>query len=338
MQIHKLSQTAAAELLQLPGAIPWHIDGVNSRVLFRQLSEQALYDAPFVDQRITFSSNEALFAVPISSLLAHQHVPLRNSRWIFHTSFCCSTLLARLLQRPDDVLAIKEPLVFNQLADAYRQQPGNASGYTALLEKISLQLCKPFHPHQQVILKTSNYMNALLMQLQNIDQQSRVVIVWGGIGSFVRSMLKNRQEAVKTLPVFLRSLCKDIEWRHEYQPGNDFWRDIAYLWAAQIRLFSGFLQQQTLSAVTLSKDDIVNHPEQVVSACDRFFGIRDKRDFTSVSSVMNKDSKQQNNSPSMNSELDITAEQQNIAATESLAMGLLPPGALERMRANSILQ
>ncbi len=337
MSIQQLSNLHARQLLNQPGAVPWHINGAKSQVWYRVLSEQVLYQTAFLDQRLALVKDESLFAASLTLLDEYQQQLVRPVNWIFHTSFCCSTLLARLLQVQNQVLAIKEPIVLNQLADAFRQQPENSKQFIRLFAQITGQLNKQFRSDQMIILKTSNYMNALLNQTHRINNSSRILLVVGGIRSFARSMLKNREEATKTVPVFLRALMHDISIKTDYLPGTDFKQDIAYMWAVQIILFSEFVQNSKLSVAMVKKQDIISNTRAVVSACDQFFGIDSKRTSEEISSIMQRDSKQQDNSPSViaNGSID-KREQAMLAAVEELALELIPDNALQTLEAKRL--
>lgn len=337
MSIKSLTSTQAKQLLDQPGAVPWHINGARSQVWYRVLTEQQLYDSAFLDQRLALGQDESLFSIPLAAVLNHQQAADQPSNWIFHTSFCCSTLLARLLQVDEQVLSVKEPLVLNQLAAAFRQQPERAAQHAKLFGQIAGQLEKPFRPGQVVILKTSNYMNALLNQVQQINRKSRVLLVWGGLKSFIRSMLKNRDEAAKTMPVFLQALIQDVPIKTDYIPGTDFWHDVAHLWGVQIILFANFLANTELEVATVRKRAILADTETVVAACDQFFCIKTNRAEGAIAEIMRRDSKRQGDKPSvtMNNIVD-KEEQMMVETVNELALELIPKNALSILEANQL--
>lgn len=324
-------------MLKQPGIIPWYIDGTNAQVLFRELGESTIYNEPFLDRRLSLDNNEQLLPISINQLMMVSIEQSQPRDWIFHTSFCCSTLLARLLQSPERVLCLKEPIVLNQMAEAFRQTPSNEQMLTVMLNRIAQQLTKPFHTDQQAIIKTSNYMNALLTRVQSVNERSRVLLVWGGIEAFIHSMLKNRTEAEKTLPIFLKALSRDVSNSSHYVAGSDFWSDIAHVWAVQIQLFSEFIERSSVSIGVVSKDEITGQTERVISACDDFFDIEVQRDQSLMKQTLARDSKKQSYDPSKTNQKVSADFAQEIERTKALANSLIPDNALALLAQKALL-
>lgn len=325
-----LTASETQKLLSTPGYVPWQINGAQAQVLFRKLDESTLYDTAFLDQRLVPAQDEMLYSIPIAGMLNNQDNIAPPKNWIFHTSFCCSTLLARLLQVEGKVLSMKEPVILNQLADAFRHNPNNAPQYTGLFKRVADQLSKPFNGEQRVVLKTSNYMNALLNQVHHVNSDSRVLLVWGDIRAFTRSMLKNRAESTKTMPIFLRALQRDVDDQSGYAPGTDFMHDIAHMWAVQIRLFCEFIQSTQLQVATIKKQAILNNTQSTVTACDRFFSLDLQRNNSAITDIMNRDSKRQSNQPSVSSDINKSDEhERTLVAVEAIANKLIASDALD---------
>ncbi len=322
------------KLLNMPGYVPWQINGAQGQVIFRKLGHTAVYNAAFLDHRLSRSENETLYSVPITALISDASKIKPPKNWIFHTSFCCSTLLARLLQIDNKVLSMKEPIVLNQLADAFRHSAGNAFQYISLFRQVAAQLNKPFSDNQTIILKTSNYMNALLNQIHHLNNDGRVLLVWGGVRAFARSMLKNKMEAVKTVPVFLRALQQDIDDQYGYLPGTDFTQDIAHMWATQIRLFCEFIENTQLRVATVEKHEIINNTESVVAGCDQFFCIDTQRSSDSLARIMKVDSKHQNSQPSAAN--DNHQDDSLVDAVEQVSRDLVPDNVSELLASRAL--
>ena len=92
------------------------VDPMRRQLVFRRTTEQAIRGAAFIDGRTDIWTG-APVELPFSKALELAPVPERPRRNIFHMSFCGSTLLARLLDRPGKVLALKEPNCLVDLAD-----------------------------------------------------------------------------------------------------------------------------------------------------------------------------------------------------------------------------
>jgi hypothetical protein len=95
--------------------------------------------------------------LPLTAL-AEAKSPPRPAAFIWHTAFCCSTLLADCLDTPGVALALKEPWVLAKLADGRRT--GTAAG--DLTRHVLALLGRGFEPSERVMIKPSNGTNTLL--------------------------------------------------------------------------------------------------------------------------------------------------------------------------------
>jgi hypothetical protein len=96
---------------------PMDLDIRNRRFLFRRTSIAALKSNAFLDNRFT-GADDAVQPVDVGALQKLDLTQAPLSGYLLHTSFCCSTLLARLLDFPGRSLALKEPLILRRLSDA----------------------------------------------------------------------------------------------------------------------------------------------------------------------------------------------------------------------------
>lgn len=85
----------------------------------------------------------------------------RPLRMILHVGFCGSTLLARLLDRPGEVLALKEPQALSDLASQAGLLAGGPTGEEARrwLFHLSDDLAGLPSPGEALLLKPSNWVN-----------------------------------------------------------------------------------------------------------------------------------------------------------------------------------
>lgn len=118
--------------------------------------------------------------------------------FIFHTAFCCSTLLARALDVPGVALALKEPDILMGLANALRvdeqlrQSPARMS---ALVRTVFGLLGRRFSAGEPVLIKPTNSANNLVPYA--VESGARVILLYGGLRDFLISVLK-KGEACKS--------------------------------------------------------------------------------------------------------------------------------------------
>lgn len=240
-------------------------------LLFAEVSEATYYQSAFLDHRIqprpeqfyrlSFNAAQALIGA------SAQPLPL----YIAHTSFCCSTLLARCLQGTD-VLALREPRVLGVLANHYRQRQTTPSDKLAIT--VFHLLAKKFTDGQRVIIKGTNFTNNLLNPLLGWHPQQPVLLMWGSLEDFLISMCKHRAEAGENLLPFLRAFLIDAG----YPPAaHEPWMDLTVLqqavwvWSLQMRYFEQLLRTHP-SLRTLSARDFLRQP---VASCAAVYQMLD---------------------------------------------------------------
>ncbi len=140
-----------------------------------------LSDEHFADQFV-----KATFPVrDVTAAAVHaRQAPIH---FIFHTSFCCSTLLARALDIPGKSIALREPDVLINLANRFiRSEVGERDR----LELVLRLLERPPERDETVIVKPTNFANRLLEPALELRRESRVVLLYSDVETFLRSLLK----------------------------------------------------------------------------------------------------------------------------------------------------
>lgn len=92
---------------------PVDVDMRSRAVHFAHLPEAVIEAAPFLDNRLDFDLKQVRI-VPFESL---RGFPAVQPAWLWHTSFCGSTLLARMLHVSPFNISLREPLVLRRLSD-----------------------------------------------------------------------------------------------------------------------------------------------------------------------------------------------------------------------------
>lgn len=113
--------------------------------------------------------------------------PRAPIHFIFHTSFCGSTLLAKALDVPGTSL-LKEPDVLINLANRIIRSDDQANRQR--LELVLRLLERPFAPRQAVIVKPTNFANRLAENVLAQRPKSKAVLLYSDVETFLRSLLK----------------------------------------------------------------------------------------------------------------------------------------------------
>ncbi|GAB4189830.1 MAG: hypothetical protein Tsb002_17220 [Wenzhouxiangellaceae bacterium] len=242
-------------------------------LLFAQVTEETYRQSAFLDHRISPRPDQ-FFRLPLAQALAEQdQLPPPPALYIAHTSFCCSTLLARCAQS-DALLCLREPRVLGVLANEYRRGL-NEVQVDRLAEGVFRLLGKSWSAEQQVLIKATNFTNNLLHPWQRLWPRRKTLLMWGSLRDFLISMCKHGDEAARHLDPFLRAFLIDAgvaeNQQHQYLQ-LPLLRRAVWVWVLQIRLFERVLQSQA-DVRTLSASDFLQQPQAVIARLYRWLGL-----------------------------------------------------------------
>ena len=127
-----------------------------------------------------------------------QYLPRRTHKprinFIWHTGFCCSTLIARLLDVPGRNLSIKEPGVLLLLADVKRQNAmGPGRRYSPRFAELLFHLLgRPFGPGERIAIKPTNSCNNVLRDAISLTE-GKHLFLYSDCRSFLISIAKKSE-------------------------------------------------------------------------------------------------------------------------------------------------
>jgi hypothetical protein len=179
-----VSQVSIEQIVGNPEFLPHSIDPAARVIRFRPTTEQQVREAAFIDGRTDIWAGPPV-SIPFGGIDASTTSPAAPGRYIFHMSFCGSTLLARLLDRPGKALALKEPNCLVDLADW--KTAGAGKDFEAVLRFSRALLQRPWAKGEAVVVKPSSWANNLLDELA---ADAAAVFVTIPRGRFVRAVLR----------------------------------------------------------------------------------------------------------------------------------------------------
>ena len=188
----------AADLVNDTAWLPHRLDMQRRAVVFGRFDRDTLSKASFLDYRIE-DATQSWAEAPIDELLAIAP-QLRNATpsFLFHTSYCCSTLLARALDRPGRVLVLKEPEIIMGLSNAYRmaQDQAEISMIHKLRDAVFALVARPHEDEERVLIKPTNAANNLIPILAALGIP--IILLYGDLRRFLASVIK-KGDPCKTL-------------------------------------------------------------------------------------------------------------------------------------------
>ena len=201
--------------------------------------------------------------------------PAPRLNFIWHTSYCCSTLLAAALDAPGRNLSLKEPQALVGLANLKRGQQG-ALKRPGLARAVFGLFGRRFAADEQVLIKPSNFANNLLPEAAAMTD-GRHLMLHSSCRRFLISVLK-RGEDLRGYPreLFV-SLAND-----GHPQANWPMKTLLCLTDLQMAALSWQMQMAELRqamaglgdrAVSLDGDRFLDAPRQALGALDGFFGL-----------------------------------------------------------------
>lgn len=141
--------------------------------------------APFLDERWDSSGLETR-VVDLRELAPQP--PAAAPRFIWHSAFCCSTLLARCLDAPGINLSLREPSVLEEVANIRRTQ--GAAAAEAWLRSLVPALARPAAGERCITIKPTNTVNNLIGTVARLYPEARHLCLTSDARSFLISIAR----------------------------------------------------------------------------------------------------------------------------------------------------
>jgi hypothetical protein len=197
-------------------------------------------------------------------------------RFIFHSAFCCSTLLARALDQPGLAMSLKEPVILNDLV-GWRQRGGADNDVLRGLDAALTVMARPFGQGEAVVVKPSNVAAAFNGAMLDLRPDSRAILLYAPLRAYVGSVAKKGLWG----RLWVRNLFVGLRRDGMIGLGLDPAEDIkltdlqicAVGWLAQQALFTALLARLGPTRVrSLNSERLVADPEHVLRGVFDLFG------------------------------------------------------------------
>ena len=245
-------------------------------VLFRFLDRDAHNAATFlVDEEI---GDAPMTAAPRAACLEMvRKMDLPTPRYIIHSAYCCSTMLARAFDIPGVSVGIKEPVILNDVVGVHIRG-GDPRQVAAALDIATLLLRRPLAPGEAMVVKPSNILNPLLPLLLRLRPDARLLLLYAPLEAFVASIA--RKEAAG------RNWARDLMWKfirlgqavrfgftdEELYKHTDL--QVAALgWLAQHAMFNEIAEANPQTVRTLDSEVLVARPQEVMERLKQHFDL-----------------------------------------------------------------
>lgn len=119
------------------------------------------------------------------------NVPANDAslHFIFHSGYCCSTLLVRALNQPGIATSFSEPTILRDIV-GYKGRGAHSEKLYAILHHTLHLLARPFEPGEAVVVKPSCIVNSLHNQILAMRPDSQAVFLYAPIRVFLNSIAR----------------------------------------------------------------------------------------------------------------------------------------------------
>jgi len=236
-----------------------------------------------IHRAATFVTDEYLPA-DAAKLVLHRHAVMAAAaaaaplHFIFHSAYCCSTLLARAFDIPGVAMGLKEPPFFNDLI-GWKQRGGTARDIAAVLDDGLALLARPFAPGEAVVIKPSNIANAFAPAMLTMRPSARALLLHAPLtaylGSIVRKGMWGRLWVRDLLVKQLGDGLHDFGFSPTDYLGQTDLQVAAIGWLAQHALFERMAKSFGPGRVrALDSETLVAQPAAAMQALATLFGLR----------------------------------------------------------------
>ena len=250
-------------------------DESNDAVQFRFVPREAQRAMTFLTD---FEIGDAPLAVYARSdcLAEARRRDFPPPRFIFHSAYCCSTLLARAFDIEGVSFGLKEPQILNDLIGLQLRR-GDPRQVAAALDVALLLLARPLGSGEATVVNPSNLFNPLLPLVTAMRPDVRGLLLHAPLETFLGSIARKEIEG--------RAWVRELMWKliHLGQAerfgfsDEDLYRQTD-LQAAAI----GWLAQQALFAEaaarhpgyrTIDSETLMRRPTESLAALGELFGL-----------------------------------------------------------------
>jgi hypothetical protein len=265
-------------LVSDPAWVPYEYDVRRDALVFAHLPRDVQRRAVFLDPRFLAHAPKT-DRIPVAGLPAKDVGAASGPlHFIFHTGFCCSTLLARALDIPGSAMGLKEPSVLASFAGYWSQTRRTAGAHEALRVTLDL-LSRPLAPGETQIVKPSNVANHIIPQILRSRPDARALVLYSSLDAFLiaiaRRGMDGRAFARAMFQQFSPVIPLDIGLSQDEAPLLTDLQAAAQAWLMQASFMDSIAKRFGPDRVrVLNGDTLLADKARVLAAIGDFFGIR----------------------------------------------------------------
>ena len=266
---------ASYQPLRLPPEWLAHrYDPQHDAVHFIKADRELRRSIPFLTDENLPSAKEPLVARRQESLAAVP--PPSPVHYIFHSAYCCSTLLANAYDEEGVSSSFKEPLILNDLV-GWRHRGAAVAQVGEVLDSSLRLLARPFASGEASVVKPSNVINALAPAMLAMRPNAGCILLYAPLrvylGSIASKGMWGRLWVRNLLVKQLKDGLVDLGFQPEDHLQQTDLQVAAVGWLAQHHLFARLAERYSERVRTLESETLLSRPQEALAALDRLYGL-----------------------------------------------------------------
>ena len=209
---------------------------------------------------------DALAAAPVTGPI----------HFVFHSAYCCSTLLARAFDAPGAAMGLKEPVLLNDLV-GWKARGAAAADLAAVLDAGLTLFARPFGSGEAVVVKPSNVANGLASAMLTVRPAACALLLHAPLATYLGSVArKGMTGRLWARDLLVKQIADGTQW-----PGmtaSDFigqsdLQAAAIGWLASHALFARAAVRFPGRVRTLDSERLMADPAAAMTALGRLFDL-----------------------------------------------------------------
>lgn len=182
-----MQQVDISAIASDPAWLPHRYDEGHDSIHFVRLERDGHRKATFLtEEYIGADLPRQVVRRSDAALAASPPAPLH---FIFHSAFCCSTLLARAFDYEGFSMGLKEPVLLNDLV-GWKRRGADPRAVGAVTDVALSLLAQPFAPGESIVVKPSNVVNSLSPGILHLRPETNAILLYAPLGTYLRSVAK----------------------------------------------------------------------------------------------------------------------------------------------------
>ncbi len=198
--------------------------------------------------------------------------------FVFHSAFCCSTLLARAFDREGLAMGLKEPMILNDLV-GWRRRGAKGRDVAEVMDGALTLLARPFGAGEAVIVKPSNIVNGLIPMIMALRPEAKAVLLYAPLPVFLTSVAKKGIDGRLWVRELFAGFARDgLVERLGFDDAAFFGQTDLQIaaagWLAQQALFAELIGALGPRVRPLDSETLLARPEDAVGALAELYGLK----------------------------------------------------------------